>query len=145
MFTFLHFKMIKRIFTSSRFGDLRSSSMSKFFLVTSVLPNFSSGDKNCLLNQSNQIAVVCRGENAVVILAVVYRSVERVGGAHLRVIAPWQKALFEEKLQRWRSVGNTVFDLIGLRFEPQTSGSTNERAITAGLTFIKDFQLKCLK
>ena len=29
--------------------------------------------------------------------------------------------------QRWRAVGNTVFDLTGPRFEPQTSRSRDER------------------
>ena len=29
--------------------------------------------------------------------------------------------------QRWRSIGNTVFDLTGLRFEPQTSRPRDER------------------
>ena len=33
-------------------------------------------------------------------------------------------------LQRWRAVGNTVFDLTGPRFEPSTSHSRDER-ITA--------------
>ena len=34
---------------------------------------------------------------------------------------PGNTALFEEMSQRWRAVGNTVFDLTGPRFEPQTS------------------------
>ena len=34
----------------------------------------------------------------------------------LRVTAP-----FEEMLHRWPAVGNSVFNLTGLRFEPQTS------------------------
>ena len=42
-------------------------------------------------------------------------------------------ASFEEWLQRWRAVGNTVSDLAGPRFEPQTSRSRSERA-TARLT-----------
>ena len=36
-------------------------------------------------------------------------------------------ASFEEMLQRWRAVGNIVFDLIGPRFEPQTSRYRDER------------------
>ena len=30
-------------------------------------------------------------------------------------------------MQRWLAVGNTVFNLTGPRFEPQTSRSTDER------------------
>ena len=36
-------------------------------------------------------------------------------------------ARFEEMSQRWRAVGNTVFDLTGPRYEPQTSRSRDER------------------
>ena len=54
----------------------------------------------------------------------------RVGRAHIRVIAPaGNRALFEEKLQRWRAVSNTVSDLTGPRFEPQTSRLRDERVI----------------
>ena len=34
---------------------------------------------------------------------------------------------FEEMSQRWRTVGDTVFDLTGPRFEPYTSRSRDER------------------
>ena len=34
---------------------------------------------------------------------------------------------FEEILQRWKDVGNTVSDLTSLRFEHQTSRSRDER------------------
>ena len=37
------------------------------------------------------------------------------------LLCPDNTALFEEMLQRWQAVGNTVSDLTGLRFEPQTS------------------------
>ena len=43
-------------------------------------------------------------------------------GAHLRVIVPGHTASFKV-LQRWRAVDNTVSDLTGQRFEPQTSRS----------------------
>ena len=36
-------------------------------------------------------------------------------------------APFEEMLQRWRAVGNTVSDLTSPRFEPQTYCSTDKR------------------
>ena len=40
-------------------------------------------------------------------------------GAHLRTIMRTSStALFEEISQRWRAIGNTVFDLTGLRFDP---------------------------
>ena len=35
-------------------------------------------------------------------------------------------AFFENMLQRWQAVGNTVSDLTGPRFEPQTSRSRDE-------------------
>ena len=36
-------------------------------------------------------------------------------------------ALSEEMLQRWRAVGNSLSDLTGPRFEPQTSHSIDKR------------------
>ena len=36
-------------------------------------------------------------------------------------------ASFQEMLQRWQDVGNTVTDLTGPRFEPETSCSKNKR------------------
>ena len=41
-------------------------------------------------------------------------------------LRPGNTALFEEMSQRWRVVGNTVFDLTGPRFEPQISRSRDE-------------------
>ena len=38
-----------------------------------------------------------------------------------------KRAYFEEMLQRWRAVGNTVSDLTGPRSEPQTYRSKDER------------------
>ena len=48
---------------------------------------------------------------------------------------------FKEMLQRWRAVGNTVSDLTGPRFEPQTSRLRNER-VTARPTGRLSFHLK---
>ena len=62
-----------------------------------------------------------------IILAVLRRGVLRARGAHLHVIAPGNTAPFEEMLRWWRAVGNTVFNLTGPRFEPQTSRSRDER------------------
>ena len=42
-------------------------------------------------------------------------------------LRPGNTAPFEETSQRWRAVGNTVSDLTGPRFEPQTSRSRDER------------------
>ena len=54
------------------------------------------------------------------------------------VIAPaGYTASYEEISQRWRAVDNTVSDLIGPRFEPQTSSSRDERvtAQSTGLSY----------
>ena len=37
---------------------------------------------------------------------------------------------FEEMLRRWRTVGNTVFDMTGQTFEPQTSRSRDKSVTT---------------
>ena len=42
-------------------------------------------------------------------------------------LRPGNTAPFEETSQRWRAVGNTVSDLTGPRFEPQTSRSRDKR------------------
>ena len=42
-------------------------------------------------------------------------------------LRPGNTASFEEMLQLWRAVGNTVSNLTGPRFEPQTSHSRDER------------------
>ena len=49
---------------------------------------------------------------------------------------PGNTALFEEMLQRWRAVGNTVSDLTGPSFEPLTSRSRDER-VTARLAIMR--------
>ena len=55
--------------------------------------------------------------------------------AHISaLLRPGNTAPFKEMLQRWRAVGNTVSDLTGLRFEPQTSHSRDER-FTADFIF----------
>ena len=56
------------------------------------------------------------------ILAILRRSVEQVGGAHLGVFAPaGNTASFKEILEQWRPVSDTMSDLTDTRFEPQTS------------------------
>ena len=42
-------------------------------------------------------------------------------------LRPVNTGSIEEMLQRWRAVVNTVSDLTGVRFEPQTSRSRDER------------------
>ena len=42
-------------------------------------------------------------------------------------LRPGNTAPFKEMSQRWRAVGNTVSDLTGPRFEPQTSRSRDKR------------------
>ena len=42
---------------------------------------------------------------------------------------PGNTAPFEEMLQRWQAVDNTVSNLTGPRYEPQTSGSEDEHVI----------------
>ena len=42
-------------------------------------------------------------------------------------LRPDNTATFEERSQRWRAVGNSVFDLTGPRFKPTTSGFRDER------------------
>ena len=58
-----------------------------------------------------------------VILAVLRRSLLRVRGSHLSVILPAGNTDTFKMLQRWQPVGSTVSDLIGPRFEQQTSCS----------------------
>ena len=41
-------------------------------------------------------------------------------------LRPGNTASFEQMSQWWPAVGNTVFNLTGLRFEPQTSRSRDE-------------------
>ena len=41
-------------------------------------------------------------------------------------LRPGNKASFEEMSQRWRAVGNTVFDLTEIKIEPQTSRTRNK-------------------
>ena len=43
---------------------------------------------------------------------------------------PGNRAPFEEMLQQWQVVDNTVTDLTGPRFELQTSRSRDERVTT---------------
>ena len=53
---------------------------------------------------------------------------QRSSGGHFRVIAhAGNTAPFEEILQRWWTVGNSVSDLTSSRFESETSRTRHER------------------
>ena len=51
----------------------------------------------------------------------------KFAGPTFASLSPGNTAPFEEMLQRWRTVSNTMFDLTYPRFEPQTSSSRDER------------------
>ena len=44
-------------------------------------------------------------------------------------LSPGNTGPFEEMLQRWQAIGNTVSNLTHLRFEPQTFRSIGDRII----------------
>ena len=70
-----------------------------------------------------------------VVLAGLRRSMSRVCGAHFRFIASTGiTASFEEMLQRWWAVDNTVSNLTGPRFESQPYRLRVERVITKEMT-----------
>ena len=52
---------------------------------------------------------------------------QRVGGAHLRVIAPGQHSFFRRNVAVLASRWQSMFHLTGPRLEPQTSRSRDER------------------
>ena len=54
-------------------------------------------------------------------------------------LCPGNTAPFEEMLQRWRAVGNTVSNLTGTKFEPQISRSRDKRVTARQL----DGQAQC--
>ena len=92
---------------------LRTSDSNKSLLTSSFLPsssfNVQSRSKSVLI-KSNQIFHYTR--------CVTPKHVASLQ-AHLQVIVPaCITAPFEEMSQRGQDVGNTVFDLIGPRFEP---------------------------
>ena len=56
----------------------------------------------------------------------------------LAALRPDNLAPFKEMLQRWRAVGNSVFDLTGPRFESQTSHFRDERINTRPTGWFKN-------
>ena len=71
---------------------------------------------------------------AFFIYAVLYgitpKRISEFAGPNSESLRTSNTAPLEEMLPRWRAVGNTVANLTGSRFEPQTSRSRDER-ITA--------------
>ena len=65
-----------------------------------------------------------------IIVTELRRSVLRVEGPVSSSLRLGSTTSFKEMSQRWRSVGNTLCDLTGPRFEPQTSRSRDERLNT---------------
>ena len=58
-------------------------------------------------------------------------------------LRPSNTAPFEEILQRWGAIGNTISDLTGPRFEPQTSSSRDKRIIARPTgRYLKKLQIK---
>ena len=100
---------------------LSVNQIKSFIILAALRRNVSRVGKALSVNQIKSF----------IILAALRRNVSRVGKAHLRVILPiGNTAPFEEMLQPWRVVGNTVSNLTGPRFEPQTSRSRDERVTT---------------
>ena len=67
-------------------------------------------------------AFSCNQNKSSIILAVFRLSVQQVCEVHVCIIAPAVNIVpFEEMSYRWRAVGNTVSDLIGLKFKFHTS------------------------
>ena len=78
-------------------------------------------------NSSNQ-AIFWTQIKSFIILVVLYYAETRKELARpiSASLHPGNTASLEEMSQRWRAVGNTVSDLTGARFEPQTSRSRDE-------------------
>ena len=55
------------------------------------------------------------------------RACNELAGPISASLRPSNTASFEEMLQRWRAVGNTVSDLTGPRLKPQTFRSRDKR------------------
>ena len=68
-----------------------------------------------------------QGEIRIIKLADLRLSVQRVCGPIYASLCLRNTAPFEEMLQRWRAVGNTVSDLIGPKIKPQIPTTTLQR------------------
>ena len=104
--------------------------MTNPFFVTSAFYRYSGRENRIRFSKNFLRALSLCQIKSFIIFAVLRRIVYLVCGTHLRAIAPGQHIFFEEMLQRWRAVGNTVADLTGPKLEPQTSRSGDERVAT---------------
>ena len=103
-----------------------------FFYFSTVLQR--NANKQHYSKNKNDLFISCiTFFNQILILAAVRQSMHQVCGAYLCGIAPVGK--FEEMLQQWQAIGNTVTNLTGPRFEPQASCSRDKR-VTARPTGI---------
>ena len=70
----------------------------------------------------------CRQSNKISLYLPDYtKACNKWAGPISASLRPCNTTPFEEMSQRWRAFGNTVSDLTGLRFEPQTSCFRDER------------------
>ena len=93
-----------------------------------VLEDSTSGDYDQKPNQIKSYLSLCSLYYAEACI--------KFAGPISASLRPGNTASFEEMSQRWRAVGNSESNLIGPRFESQTSSSRNER-VTAWPTSLK--------
>ena len=80
-------------------------------------------------SQVSDVAKLCSVHLSKKIKSLLYslNFAERVTRVRGLSLLQFNTASFQEV--QWRALGNTCYDLIGLRYEPQTSHSRNERDI----------------
>ena len=130
----------------------RSSIRTLRFSLPGIKIDSAVGSKACRMFGKDWCNVVCAKCRIKVILPNLSlysqcyaKACNECAGPISASLRPGNTASFEEMLERWRAVGNTVSNLNGPRFEPQTSRSRHER-VTARLTgrFYKNFSPGCL-
>ena len=127
MFTDFNFKLLR-----PDIGFLYPESLTPLFFSFFTKQSDFFWSKSLTRIDSTQIHSICSrvifGLYAIQIFIMPRRSVFRVGGANLHVIAPVGNITpFKEKSQRWQAVGKTLLDLTGSRFKPQTRQLRSER------------------
>ena len=75
----------------------------------------------------SELAMRCCKSNLSLYSLYFAEACSKFAGPISASLLPGNTASFEEMSQQWRPVGNSVSDLTGPRFEPQTSRSKNER------------------
>ena len=79
-------------------------------------------------SKSNQNQIKIKSKSNLSLYSLDYaEACNELAGPISASLRPDNTAPFEEKRQRWRAIGNTVSDLTGPRFEPQTFRSRDER------------------